>query len=111
MKRFRYHYRMVTLFVVLITALEAMCFDFEAGGIYYSINADGVTVSVAAPTYSWQYKDAVTIPAEVDYNGVTFTVVAIGEKAFYSCTSLTSVEMPSTVTAIRANAFGRSYNL
>lgn len=111
MKRFRYYYRMVTLFVVLITALEAMCFDFEAGGIYYSINADGVTVSVAAPTYSWQYKDAVTIPAEVDYNGVTFTVVAIGEKAFYSCTSLTSVEMPSTVTAIRANAFGRSYNL
>ena len=111
MRQFRCYYRMMALLVALITALEAMCFDFQADGIYYSINADGATVSVAAPTYSWQYKDAVTIPSGVAYNGATYTVVAIGDKAFYSCTSLASVELPATITAIGANAFGRDYNL
>jgi len=47
----------------------------------------------------------------VAYNGATYTVVAVGDKAFHSCTSLASVELPATITAIGANAFGRDYNL
>ena len=45
----------------------------------------------------------VTIPETV--NG--FTVVSIGTEAFENCTNLTEVDIPSTVTEIKSDAFGK----
>ena len=54
---------------------------------------------------------AVTIPATVEINGVEVRVVSIGSSAFVDCSSLTSVEIPSSVTSIGSNAFNSCSSL
>ncbi len=45
------------------------------------------------------------ITESVWYEGYTVTVTSIGDKAFYKCTSLTSVTIPNSVTSIGDSAF------
>ena len=115
MRQFQVFLKMaMTLLVLLGTALAGWCHDFEVDGIYYNYNGDGTSVSVTSKdeVYGWLvYKDVVTVPDEVTYNGMTYTVTAVGQKAFYSCPSLTRVILPSTVTVIGDNAFARNTNL
>ena len=84
--------------------------DPNDGILYYSItDADRREVSVA------KLKDTerttVDIPESVDLNGETYSVTSIGERAFASCTGLTSVTIPNSVTSIGAVAFGWCSNL
>lgn len=53
------------------------------------------------------------IPATVEYEGVTYAVTSIGEKAFYECDHLTSVTFAegSQLKSIGNSAFGSCYNL
>ena len=51
------------------------------------------------------YSGEVTIPSTVTYDGVTYTVTAVGGNAFQNCSSLTEITMPETVTAIGSSAF------
>ncbi len=80
--------------------------------LQYTVNEDGKTVSVA-----WQGKDDavsgdVVIPETVkDEEGTEYTVTSIGTKAFYKCSELTSVEIPSSVTSIGDSAFYDCYNM
>ncbi len=48
---------------------------------------------------------AITIPATVEINGVEINVISIENEAFRECSSLTSIEIPSSVTTIGFNAF------
>lgn len=51
------------------------------------------------------YRLEIAIPSRVTWKGVTFSVVEIGEHAFYECTSLTSVRIPNSITSIGDYAF------
>jgi len=53
------------------------------------------------PSISTETSGGVDIPSEVE----GYTVVAIGEKAFYNCSGLTSITIPNSVTRIGRNAF------
>ena len=83
-------------------------FDFMVDGIAYSTNADGTSVTV---TSGGNYSDAVIIPAEVTYEGITYSVTAIGNSAFKNCSGLSAVIIPNTVTSIGTNAFSNCSNL
>ena len=48
------------------------------------------------------------IPATIEYNGTTYTITAIGEDAFASCTALNTVTIPNTVEEIGEHAFYNS---
>lgn len=52
-----------------------------------------------------QYYRKVVIPSEFEHMSQTYTVVGIKEKAFLSCSKLTSVVMPNTITSIGSGAF------
>ena len=47
----------------------------------------------------------VTILSTIENNGVTYSVTSIGYRAFYECTSLTSIVIPSSVKSIASHAF------
>ena len=51
------------------------------------------------------YSGSVTIPTSITYSGETYSVTSIDWYAFYGCTGLTSIEIPSSVTSIGSYAF------
>ena len=91
-----------TMLLALVAA-TASAQDFEVDGIYYNIlSEDDKTVEVTGSPYG--YSGDVVIPAEVTYDGSTYSVTTIGKDAFNYCEALTSVEMPA-VTTIGDGAF------
>ena len=85
-------------------------------GIAYALDLSSKTATVVnKPTESGQayggYKGEITIPASINYNDEPYTVTTIGEGAFLSCGSLTSVSIPESVTNIGTNAFAECWQL
>ena len=93
----------------LLVSANAFAHDFEVGGIYYSVSS--TTNLTCAVTYRGYYYGDVTIPETVTYNGITYSVTSIGDKAFYNCDGLTSVTIPNSVTSIGSYAFSYCYGL
>ena len=114
---------MKRLFAILLTcvALPLWAFDFESQReegytLYFNIleddeeNAVEVTYPVAYGNH-WQGHSqpwgALVIPATVEHEGVTYTVVSIGNRAFSGCKEITAVQLASTVTEIGDYAFNQ----
>lgn len=77
---------------------------FEVGGIAYNVlSATEHTVEVASKSCNY-YHGSINIPATVTYNGTTYDVVALGDKAFYGG-RISSVTIPSSVTQIKKRCF------
>ena len=82
--------------------LEA-AYDFEVDGIYYLKNGDQATVSYKDECFN-SYSGVVDIPSEVEWEGKTYQVTAVGKYAFAYCPSLTAVRLPS-IRTIKKQAF------
>ena len=97
---------------ILCVALLALVFrntplfaeDFEVDGIYYNITSEE-DKTVEVTTGSYKYSGVVTIPESVTNDGSTYSVISIGDYAFYQCLSLTSVVIGNSVTSIGYGAF------
>ena len=90
--------------LALMLPATAAAYDFEVDGIYYNVNGNEVTVTKDGHSYE-SYSGDVTIPETVTYDGVTYSVTAIGSSAFWGCKSLTSVVIGDKVSTIGAAAF------
>lgn len=53
----------------------------------------------------------VNVPAQTEFLGKKYTVVAIGETAFMDCTNLVNVTLPETITLIDKQAFAGCTNI
>ena len=74
--------------------------------LLYSINADGVSVTVTGHVDGTNATGEITIPETKTINGVTYAVTAISVYAFYDCAGLTGdLVIPNSVTTIGASAF------
>lgn len=74
---------------------------FDSDGLNFEL-IDASTCRVAV---SPDATGNVVIPETVDYDDATYTVVAIGERAFADCLGIETVQLPPTVTAIGEKAF------
>ena len=94
---------LATMVACLALALPARAYDFYMNGIYYSINGTNVTVQNNGSFNS--YSGDIVVPAEVTYEGQTYTITSIGYQSFRDCTNLTSIRLPETVHYIMNEAF------
>lgn len=79
---------------------------FELDGIVYGITSEQ-TVEVLSNYYlhNTPYSGSIVIPQTVEYDGSTYTVTALGEVAFESCSNVTSLTLPPTIRSIGPHCF------
>lgn len=104
-------FRLFVLAAAFSCAVGATAYDFVSGGIYYNVTGNN-TVEVTNKDNNYRtYSGSVTIPSSVYNNGRYYTVVQIGDSAFYDCSGLNRVSFPNTVTWIYDYAFYRCTGL
>lgn len=97
--------------MLLAVTLTARAFSFSAVAptgqtLYFDVTSSS-TVSVVNPDWSSHTKPTgcVEIPASVANGGSTYSVTAIAQRAFQSCTGISHVVVPSGVRTIGTLAF------
>lgn len=95
------------LVLALLCSAFSSAYSFYVGGIYYKVTSSPNSTVEVAPygSISGNYSGAVSIPEYVTYNGITYSVTSVGEKAFKGCSKLTSVTIPKSVVSIGNDAF------
>ena len=101
---------MKTKLFSLLVALFATTalFGYEYKGISYSTRGGyggEETVSVSGPTDAYRCPAVINIPSTVTFDGITYRVTSIDDKAFFCYTGLTSITIPNSVTSIGEAAF------
>ena len=105
------------LLSILLTLLPllASAETVEIDGIWYNLVTKAqeaeVTWNPNLGIWSGSYSGSIEIPASVTYNDITYNVTSIGDDAFCSSSSLTSVTIPQSVTLIGKEAFFWCTNL
>lgn len=85
----------------MIASMQIYAYDFQYGGIYYNIDGSNVTVTSGGT----KYQGNIVLPSQVYYNGTTYSVTGIGDRAFENCTGLTYVSIPNSVKIIERRSF------
>ena len=110
----------IILFILILIPIISRAYSVEIDGIYYNLNSNNTAEVTYQSTY-WgpnltkeyqsDYSGIVVIPSEIVYDGDTYVVDVIGDFAFSSCSDLTSVTIPNSVTTIGERAFQECTNL
>ena len=100
MKQNRFRHLVALILMMCCTLGYAQTFKFQ-GLTYKVIDASKRYVEV----YSGADTKTVKIPSTVTRGGVKYTVTSIGEEAFSDCSSLSSINIPSSVKSIGESAF------
>ena len=96
----------VSVLLVLFAFAGMAQTTFTAGDLNYSVNPDGVSVTVIGHVLSYENATGpLNIPESVNYEGVDYTVTAIGNSAFLYYFYLTNLTLPNSLTTIGNTAF------
>ena len=89
-------------------ALSAFADSVEIDGLYYELNTTGRTATLTYQTTTTSNYASIPanliVPSSVTYNGVSFSVTEISDRAFANCTKLESISIPASVTTIGTTA-------
>lgn len=85
-------------------AISSYAYDAKINGIYYNLDYDAKTAEVTNSGYKTYYYSgdtSIDIPSQIVFNGISYVVTAIGEKAFWSCDNIKSIKLPNTIKEIK----------
>ena len=94
-------FRFSLMLLAFLLPATVTAHDFEVDGIYYKINGNGATIA----SCDYQYTGDLIIPDTIIYDGIAYTITAIGDGAFFTCGYLTSITIPNSVITIGNSAF------
>ena len=92
-----------SLILSVVVSTSALAYDVVIDGIYYTLIPKAKTAEVTSGEE--EYSGEVVIPSSITSKGKEYPVTSIGYRAFYECSSLTSVTIPNSVTSIGGWAF------
>lgn len=114
----------VALLAAFVTSQAQSTYDFSAVSssgdtLYYLIDNGAAVVTCPGDIDEEDYwsegitqpQGSLVIDSTVTWGDTTYTVVAIGAYAFYGCSGITSLTIPSTVSTIKGWAFYNCSNL
>ena len=101
--------RVTVLLLSLIPSLITFAQSFESEGIIYEVTS----VNDRSLTLVWGGKSQgdVVIPENVTYNGVTYKISNIEDRAFADCYDLTSIILPQGVIRVGEQSFNNCISL
>ncbi len=104
----------IALALPFFSASSVWAEKVEIAGIYYHLNGDGSAEVTCRGDEEdgWMYYPAdelyvgdLTVPGEVEYEGKTYVVKALGDDAFAGSKYLTSILLPSSLTSVGSGVF------
>lgn len=97
----------ISLIVAFCICLTAGAQNFSYNGLNYSVfSSDLKTAEVADNAHpTTALSGIISIPSNVKYNGVTYSVVSIAVNAFIEDSQITKIIVPETVTSIGGGSF------
>ena len=78
--------------------------EYVVNSLKYLLYPD-IKTAMVINDESYKELKTINIPAQMQYKGVTYQVVSVGKRAFYSCYKLSSVTIPSSIKSIGDDAF------
>ena len=84
---------------------------FEVGGLCYEYYSSPNRARVIPDPDGSKYGGDISIPGQIEYGGITYSVYQIGSRAFSDCTDLKSVTLGEGIGYIDAYAFYNCPNL
>ena len=84
---------------------------FEVGGLWYEYYDGPNKARVIPDPDGSKYGGDISIPGQIEYGGITYSVVQIWSRAFYECADLKSVTLGEGIGYIDAWAFYNCPNL
>ena len=84
---------------------------FEVGGLWYEYYYAPNLARVIPDPDGIKYGGNISIPGQIEYGGITYSVYQIGSRVFYECADLKSVTLGEGIGYINAYAFYNCPNL
>ena len=104
------------LFIIAALPLAVSADEVKYGDLWYNTYEEDATTGTAAyaeviSSRDYTYSGDITIPASIVYNEYTYPVTAISERAFESCSEVTSVVISEGIKTIGLCAFMSCNNM
>jgi len=111
MRKQNHHSLLILIFLLFSSIINAQTNkSFIIGDLRYVV-ADSITNDVFIIAKNNGISGDLIIPEYVEYEGDSFHVSSIYERAFYNCSQLNSVTLPNSVVSIGKEAFSGCSNL
>ena len=97
----RHLFILAMLLLPMMTSAE----EVEIDGLWYNLVSKAKVAEVIQYKNNQKYSGDIVIPETVTYEDIEYGVTSIGEKAFYDCTNLLSINIGNSVTSVGQYAF------